>query len=128
MEAIGISFPFRISPTTGGVQSAKFNDQGEITLIRQSVLQILWTRLGERTIEKNFGTELLSLVFEPLDDSLQQAVQYTVVKALSTWEPRIVVNKLEFFVSQDDGQLVMRLYYSVLRTNVPDQLDIPITR
>ena len=128
MEAIGISFPFRISPTTGGIQTAKFNDQGEITLIRQSILQILWTRLGERMIEKNFGTELLSLVFEPLDDSLQQALQYTVMKALATWEPRVVLNKLEFFSSQDDGQLVMRLYYSVLRTSVPDVLDIPVTQ
>jgi uncharacterized protein len=126
MEAIGISFPFRISPSTGGVQTARWNDSGDITLIKQSIIQIIATRFGERTVEKTFGTDLVTYVFDPMDDVLQQGLQYAVMKALSSWEPRISVIGLEFFTSPDDGAVLLQINFQVTRSGMQDTVSIPI--
>ena len=55
----GISFPFSISPTTGGVETVIADEDRDIfDLYRQSIIQIIATSLEERVIEKNFGTEV----------------------------------------------------------------------
>jgi hypothetical protein len=129
MKAIGISFPFRISPTTGGIQTAKWDDEsgyGDITLIRQSIFQIIGTRFGERMVEKTFGTDLVGFVFDPLDVVLRQQVMHAALKALATWEPRIQVRGIDFYEAQEDGVFLMKITYQVLRTNTQDTVSVPI--
>jgi hypothetical protein len=126
MEAIGISFPFRISPSTGGIQVAKWNDEGDITLIKQSIIQIIATRFGERTVEKTFGTDLVTYVFDPMDDVLQQGLQYAVMRALSSWEPRISIIGIEFFTNPDDGAVLLQIKFQVIRSGTQDTVSIPI--
>jgi uncharacterized protein len=126
MEAIGISFPFRISPSTGGVQTARWNDKGDITLIKQSIIQIVATRFGERTVEKTFGTDLVTYVFDPMDDVLQQGLQYAVMRALTNWEPRISVIGISFYTSPDDGAVLLQIDFQVTRSGTQDSVSIPI--
>lgn len=57
--------------------------------IRNSIVTILLTRLGERVHLPEFGSRLYELVFEQLDDVFRVLAQQYVFDAISAWEPRV---------------------------------------
>jgi phage baseplate assembly protein W len=115
----GFSFPFRIDPATGGVGWASEADK-----IRQNILLILGTRLGERTMLRNFGTRLPSLVHEPNDDVLAELVESQAREALLQWEPRILVQSAK--VERTEGLLRVSLTYIYVNQGTTDQMSFSL--
>ena len=80
---------------TGWALPVRLDDSGDVALvshdedIRQAVLLILETGLGERVMRRSFGAGLRELVFEPLNARTTALVRHRVETALVTWEPRI---------------------------------------
>ena len=127
MKSTGISFPFRISPTTGGVQTAQYNEPvNDYNILRQSIQQIIFTKLQERTQEKDFGCDIPKNVFDPMDTVLQTALIYSITKAIASWEPRVLINNIQFVVAKDTGQLAMIVKYNVVRTGAQDTFAVPL--
>ena len=123
MEYKSISFPFRISPT-GSVEVAKFNDRGDVNLIRQSIIQICLTGIGERVINRNFGSEINALVFDLNDASLASLLRQSMIKALTTYEPRITVQEL--LVTQEESKVFVGIKYILKGINVSDAFSFSI--
>ena len=115
----GFGFPFRIDPQTGGVGWVSNEDK-----IRQNILLILGTRLGERAMLRNFGTRLPSLVHEPNDDVLSELVETQAREALLQWEPRILVQSST--VERVEGELRVSLKYIYVSQGTSDQLTFPL--
>jgi phage baseplate assembly protein W len=80
---VGWSFPLQTDASGAGVL-VEFEED-----IRQAVLLILETGLGERVMRPDFGAGLQELVFEPLNTTTMALVQHRVEQALIKWEPRI---------------------------------------
>jgi hypothetical protein len=59
--------------------------------IRNSIITILLTRLGERVYMPEFGSKLYELVFEQTDHVFQILAREYVFEALARWEPRIEI-------------------------------------
>jgi phage baseplate assembly protein W len=59
--------------------------------VRQAVLIVLGTNLGERVMRPDFGAGLRALVFEPIAATTVALVQHRVRDALVRCEPRIDV-------------------------------------
>lgn len=116
----GISFPFRISPTTGGVETAEYTDEGKVDLIRQSIMQIILTRVNERVVEKYFGTDLIDLNFEPNDEITSTLAQQSIIKSLTTFEPRITIKDVSITRDLDAGQSIIGISYVINRTGQED--------
>lgn len=72
-------FPFAVD--TAGHISATGGDEA----IRGKIIQVLFTALGERVNKPDFGCGLFNLVFEPNDDILAAATEFTVGQALIRW-------------------------------------------
>lgn len=53
--------------------------------IRGKIIQVLFTAPGERVNLPEFGCGLFNLVFEPNDDILAAAMEFTVGQALTRW-------------------------------------------
>lgn len=85
----GISFPFRVG-VKGGVAMSGTNSFA-IPHIEESIIQILSTNLGERTMEYHFGSNVSVSIFDPSDESANSLIKYEIVKALEKFEPRIEV-------------------------------------
>ncbi len=100
----GISFPFAIDPETGGVRTAVGPDK-----LRQNVRLVLGTRLGERPMQRDFGTRLASLVHDPNDAVLADLVQNEARQALLRWEPRVLVTAMT--MAQEEAEAELRLQY-----------------
>lgn len=115
----GIKFPFRIDPSTGGVATADGDAK-----IRQNILMVLGTRLGERVMLRNFGTRIASLVHDPNDDVLADIIKTEVTEALLQWEPRVLVTSAR--VEQNEGELRLILIYVVLPESRAERMVIPL--
>jgi len=88
------------------------NDQA-----KANIRNLLLTRKGERYNQINFGTNLLSLVFEPSNDNLKELISAEISAALNFWLPYIVVQNLEILNVDDDPTLLnttkIQLTYTV---------------
>lgn len=110
-----------------------FHDQGRSIRmvdaeddIRQSLLVLLSTRLGERVMRPTFGWRRDSLVFEPIGTSFASFLRREVEKAVLFFEPRVELNTVRFERLADrQGIVDMRLDYTVRATNTRNNLVFP---
>jgi Bacteriophage baseplate protein W len=71
-------FPFAI--TDGHVRLAE-----SAVALRGQIVQVLFTAPGERIDLPEFGCGLFDLVFEPTDELLRAAVEFSVAHGLNRW-------------------------------------------
>ncbi len=110
---VGWAFPVQADLSVGDMSTAVYEQD-----IRQAILLILETNLGERVMRPDFGSGLRELVFEPLNTRTMTLVRYRVEQALITWEPRIRVQEVRV---QAQGTarntLLVTISYEVRTTN-----------
>lgn len=62
--------------------------------LRQSMRDILTTRVGERVMRRAYGSRIPELVDAPLNDDTLLDIYAETAAALLTWEPRIAVEQV----------------------------------
>ena len=118
-EIRGAAIPFAIDPESGGIRMRSGREK-----LAQNVRTILATRLGERPMNRNFGTQLRALVQEPNDGSLGALLVRQVREALVQMEPRVLVADIAF---RGDGRdLVLDLTWLVAGSPQPERLSFPL--
>lgn len=96
------------------------------TDIRQSLWLVLSTRLGERIILPQFGSQIWEMVFQGVDRTLITRVQEMVRDAILNWEPRIDVISIEIQpVATPQGVLEVDISYVVRSTNARSNFVYP---
>ncbi|MFE5689581.1 GPW/gp25 family protein [Streptomyces sp. NPDC056512] len=80
MVATHFGFPFGVDET-GGISQAPDTDQH----LQGRIIQVLFTRPGERVNQPDFGCGLFDLVFDPNNMITAAAVEFTVGQALTRW-------------------------------------------
>ncbi len=78
-EKSSFGFPFAFD--AGGRVSATGGDEA----IRGKIIQVLFTAPGERVNRPEFGCGLLNLVFDPNNQILAAASEFTIGQALARW-------------------------------------------
>ncbi len=103
--ATNFGFPFAVG-TGGGVQAS-----GGDEAIRGKIIQVLFTARGERVHLPEFGCGLFNLVFEPNNDVLAAAAEFTVGQALSRWlAADLVVDGVS--VESKDEKVLLEVAYT----------------
>src|SRR3982750_4150405 len=101
--ATGFGFPFGVSPA-GTIRPDPDDDAD----LRGKIIQVLFTRPGERVNEPEFGCGLFQLVFEPNNTVLAAATEFTVGQALTRWlGEEIVVGGVD--VDSHDEELTVEV-------------------
>lgn len=85
VEPRGFAFPFRIE-REGGVAA-----EVGVEKLRDNVVHVLFTSLGERVMRRDYGAGLRQLVHDPINDALLSVVQHQVIRAIAQSEPRVEV-------------------------------------
>lgn len=109
---VGIKFPLQTSVSRGIALSYYEED------IKESIQIILGTSKGERLMRPNFGCGIHDLVFAPINTSTEGLIIHHIREALTLFEPRIELLKLD--VSKDEidiGKLLINMEYRVISTN-----------
>lgn len=108
---IGWKFPIRVNPK-GGLSYSKYEQD-----IEEAILIILGTARGERLMLPDFGCGIHNLVFAPINPTTIGDIQHHVMEALSKWEPRIEVLRIDVEQDRQEAKLLIRIDYRVLSTN-----------
>lgn len=126
----GIKYPFRFQSESGGI-AVSTGLSLEHEHIRESILQILGTRLGERLMIPEFGSRLHELVFEQNDAVLKGLIRHYVFDAIKKWEKRAIVTGVSFEDTPQDidrNLLPVRITYRVIQSQVEGNLVYPYCR
>ena len=116
----GWTFPVRVD-TTGKIRLSVYEED-----IKEAIWIILSTAPGERVMRPDFGCGIHDLVFESINAALIRRVTTQVFEALTTYEPRIEVLRVE--VSDEEalhGKLLISIDYRVIITNNAFNLVFP---
>jgi phage baseplate assembly protein W len=117
----GPSFPFRID-ASGGVAEQSDGDK-----LKENIINILMTGIGERVMRRDYGAGLRQLLHDPNNDALRAIAQHQVAKALARFEQRVLLQDLQ--IDQDtagESGVSIRLQYLIRQTRQTQQLSVPV--
>ncbi|ODN41555.1 GPW/gp25 family protein [Piscirickettsia litoralis] len=77
--------------------------------LKQSINDILTTRIGSRANNREYGSNLPNLLDAPLNNDLTMEIYMSTVAALNRWEPRFKTKKVEI-IALEQGKVTLTLY------------------
>ena len=116
----GMKFPPQIDPGTG-----RFAVSAREQSVRESVYLILMTSRGERWLEPNFGSQMVSYAFMDTSPTMLRMLSDDLRDLLLTQEPRISDVDVEIDPEVKNGCLLVSIRYTVAATNSRDNLVFP---
>ncbi len=116
----GLAFPLQVD-RRGGIALAR-----DETDIEQAIELILATAPGERPMRPEFGCGVHDFVFDSIDANTVGKMELAIREALDRWEPRVVVEGVDFDLSGvGEGRLMIDIRYRVRVTNTMRNLVYP---
>ncbi|WBG63411.1 baseplate assembly protein [Pseudomonas citronellolis] len=95
--------------------------------IRQSVADILTTRVGTRTMRRDYGSQLPDLIDQPFNTTTKLRAYAAIVAALIRWEPRIRISQVQLSSVTMTGQVELTLECTLVDDNEPLNLQVPLS-
>jgi phage baseplate assembly protein W len=113
-EFIGRGWKFPILPDEAGRLGFTEGDAN----VEQSLRILLLTRLGERVMRQDFGSEAPRLVFAPGSERYLRLLETSIREAVRDWEPRVLLDDVRAEVDPvDDSRVTVSIAYRVRPTN-----------
>ncbi|WP_066738185.1 GPW/gp25 family protein [Cupriavidus sp. D384] len=79
-----------------GLNSATGGAISDLLHIWQSIRDVLTTPVGSRVMRRSYGSDVPSLIDQPLNGMTRLRVMSASVAAIVKWEPRVSVNAVTF--------------------------------
>ena len=111
-----INLSFKRHPVTNDVVTIRDEDA-----IKRSVKNIIFTILGEKPFDPNFGSVINDSLFE-LDTSLNQVrISDEIIQSLNSYEPRIDNIEVTVQIYADSNELNCTVQYDIVGIPSPTQ-------
>ena len=111
-----INLSFKRHPVTNDVVVIRDEDA-----IKRSVKNIIFTILGEKPFEPNFGSVISESLFD-LNTSLNEVrVSYEIKQSLLNYEPRIDNINVTVTVAPDTNEMNCTVQYEIVGLSTPPQ-------
>ena len=92
----------------------------EDAAVKQAILNLLLTQKGERIYDREYGSDLKSHLFEPLDFGTAGSIKDNISKTIDTYEPRVSIETLLVEPNLESNGFDVRLDFQVLsRADIP---------
>lgn len=104
-----ISLNFSVNPVTNDVVVLK-NEEA----IKQSVKNLILTKINERPFNPTIGTDTTSYLFELHTKVSANALLEEIENVLRTREPRIALEKIEIDVNEDSNNFEVYIEYLIV--------------
>lgn len=119
----GWAFPIGVDPR------GRVSVVSGVRAVEQAILMILMTPKGQRVMRPEYGCRIHELVFAPNDASTLGLASYYVHEALTTWEPRIELVKVDADVDPNyPERIVIQIEYRLAREATLQSLVFPFYR
>jgi len=109
-EGLGISY----SSTNGIFTSIYTTNQQAFEQLKT----LLLTRVGERFGYPQYGTHLLNIIFQPINEEMKSDIQDLIIEPVSTFLPYISIDNIEITTRVDDPNMLentatIKITYSI---------------
>ena len=109
-----INITFKKHPVTDDLVVSK-----DASAIKQAVVNLLLTNKGERLMNPEYGSNIRSYLFEPLDYGTAAQITGNIRYTIDRWEPRISVLNLSATPNFDDNGFDVEMTYEIRGTDDP---------
>ncbi|PRC93449.1 Phage baseplate assembly protein W [Solimicrobium silvestre] len=94
--------------------------------IKQSLLIILSTNLGERVMQPSFGCGLKSQIYENINESTLTVLKDLIQRAILFYEPRVKLESIYTDISAAyEGRLDFTIVYDIITSNTRHNIVYP---
>ena len=114
---VGISLPFN-GPT--GINTTYTTKDA----VKSNLLNFILTGKKERVMNPSFGSGVRDLLFEPITEDITDQVENLIYGGVESYFPQVQINSLTVNLSPDTKTIIIYLNYSVINTNIEDELQI----
>lgn len=77
--------------------------------IKQSIRDILTTRIGTRCMRRDYGSRIPDLVDNPMGELLKVELFAATAQALERWEPRFRLDRVYLSAISAEGKITLNL-------------------
>jgi len=112
-----INITFKKHPVTNDLVVSR-----DASAIKQAIVNLLLTNKGEKLFNPEYGSDIRSYLFEPLDYGTAAQIQRNISYSVNKHEPRVQIEDLRANPNFDDNGFDVEMTYSVRGSN-----DIPVT-
>jgi phage baseplate assembly protein W len=109
-----VNITFKKHPVTDDVVVSKDN-----AAIKQSIVNLVLTNKGERLFNPDYGSDIRSFLFEPLDYAVAGIIKNNMQLSLTKYEPRIKVTSITCKPNFEDNGIDVEMTYEIRGTDVP---------
>lgn len=117
---LGRGWNFPPSLSDDGVKMVAYEED-----IRQSLHILFSTSPGERVNRYDYGCPLRRYAFEPMNTETTMRMRNEIARAITLFEPRISLEDVSFEEQAEEGILLIRISYTILRTNSRSNMVYP---
>ena len=119
-----INITFKKHPVTNDLVVSR-----DASAIKQSIVNLLLTNKGERPFNPDYGSNIRSYLFEPLDYATAGQVSASIEGTLAEFEPRIDVISIEAYPNFNDNGFNVELEYAIVGSdNPPTAVELFLSR
>ena len=119
-----LSITFKPHPVTGDLVVKK-----DDAAIKQAIVNLLLTSKGERPFAPDLGSDLRTLMFEPLDVATAGEISSNIRETLRNYEPRISVLGVEVIANFEDNGFDVELEFEIIgREDFPATIEFFLER
>ena len=116
-KAVGVGLPFSSNSVFNSTYTTK-------DAIKANLINYFLTEKGERFLNPALGAGLRALLFDQMTEDKQEEINFVVRQGVAEWFPNVTIQDLNTAFSQDTNTVTVSMNYSVLNTNIQDQLVI----
>jgi phage baseplate assembly protein W len=95
--------------------------------IKNNLINFFLTNPGERFLNPSFGGGLRKFIFEQIAEDNIESLKEDISLKLDLYFPNINVEELDITTQDDINQITVIMKYSVINTNITDNLEIQFT-
>jgi phage baseplate assembly protein W len=110
-------------PVTGDLVRLQ-NDKSII----QSIKNLVLTNYSERPFQPSIGSNVNRSLFEPADAFLEDEIENSIRRTITTSEPRVEVLDVRATVSADQNSVSVNILFSIINSMQPQSLDLILRR
>ena len=109
-----INITFKKHPVTDDLVVSR-----DASAIKQAIVNLLLTNKGEKLMNPEYGSNIRSYLFEPLDYGTASQITGNIRYTIDRWEPRISVLNINATPNFDDNGFDVDMTYEIRGTDDP---------
>lgn len=118
--AIGCDIPFN----GGTVFTPNYETK---KAIKNNLINYFLTNPGERPGNPTFGAGLREYLFTQISEDNLDLLKEDIQQKIITFFPRVALSEVELIPEADENRVLVRIKYSIINTDIDDQLEISFT-